>query len=279
MTTRYNTISFLSDLGVADESVGVVHSVIRTIAPDARTIDITHGITPHDIRAGSLCLARAVQYVAPGVVLAVIDPTVGTARRAIAVEVGDGAGVLVGPDNGLLASAVAMTGGATRAIELTNAEYHLGALGQTFSCRDVFAPVAAHLCNGIDLTEIGSEIDPLSLMPGLMPLARSHDGALIAEVLWVDHFGNAQLNIGIDDLEGLLGGEPAARVRMDFTAGGRVGFRMAGIKETFANIASSDAGLISDSYGLLSICLNQRSAADELGIHVGTEITLSALTA
>ncbi len=278
MTLRYDTISFLSDLGVADESVGVVHSVIRSLAPQAHTIDITHGITPHDIRAGSLCLARAVQYVAPGVVLAVIDPTVGTPRRAIAVEVGEGAGVLVGPDNGLLASAVAMTGGATRAVELTNTDYHLGLLGRTFSCRDIFAPVAAHLCNGVAITEVGTEIDPLSLMPGLMPLARSEGGALIAEVLWVDHFGNAQLNIGADDLDDLLDNDPTARVRMDFTAGGRVGFRMAGIKDTFADIASSDAGLVSDSYGLLSICLNQRSAAEELGIHVGTEITLSMLT-
>ncbi len=277
MALHYTTISFLSDLGLTDESVGIVRSIIRTISPEVTTIDITHGITPHDVRAGSLCLARAVQYVAPGVVLAVIDPTVGTARRAVAVEVGNGAGVLVGPDNGLLASAVAMTGGATRAVELTNADFHLAAIGRTFSCRDVFGPVAAHLCNGVALTSLGAEIDPLTLTPGLMPLARTEPGALITEVLWVDSYGNAQLNIGPEDLDHLTNGDSTTRLRLDFAAGGRVGFRMASIADTFANITSSDAGLVTDSYGLVSICLNQRSVSNELGIHVGTEITLSAL--
>src|SRR5947207_15001896 len=133
----YDTVAFLSDYGLADEFVGVVKSVIRSLAPAATVIDITHEIAPHDVRAGSLALVRSVQYLAPGVVLAVVDPGVGTDRRAIAVEVGeDGEGVFVGPDNGLMASAVSMTGGATRAVELTNAEYHLPAPGPTFAGRD-----------------------------------------------------------------------------------------------------------------------------------------------
>src|SRR5687767_2225192 len=129
MGRTYDTVSFLSDYGTADEFVGVVKSVIRDIAPHAVVIDLTHEIPPHDIRAGSLALARSIQYVAPGVVLAVVDPGVGTARRAVAVEVAEGAGVVVGPDNGLLASAVAMAGGAGRAVELTDALYHLPAPG------------------------------------------------------------------------------------------------------------------------------------------------------
>src|ERR1700720_1752006 len=100
MARRYQTISFLSDYGLADEFVGVVHSVIRSIAPDVGVVDICHQVPPHDVRAGSLTLVRAVQYLAPGVVLGVVDPGVGTARRAIAVEAGeDGEDVIVGPDN------------------------------------------------------------------------------------------------------------------------------------------------------------------------------------
>src|SRR6202011_4071819 len=129
MALRFDTVSFLSDYGHVDEFVGVVHSVIRTIAPDVTVIDLVHDLAPHDVRAASLALVRAVQYVAPGVVLAVVDPGVGTPRRAVAIEVGGGAGVLVGPDNGLLAPAVSMSGGATRSVELTNSAYHLPSPG------------------------------------------------------------------------------------------------------------------------------------------------------
>src|SRR5688500_15335730 len=158
----YDTVSFLSDYGTADEFVGVVKSVIRSVAPHAVTIDITHEIPAHDLRAGGLALVRSVQYLAPGVVLAVVDPGVGTERRGVAVEVGDGEGVLVGPDNGLLASAVAMVGGATRAVSLTNTEFHLPAPGPTFAGRDIFGPVAGHLCNGVDLAELGELVDPIT---------------------------------------------------------------------------------------------------------------------
>ena len=103
----------------------------------------------------SLALVRAIQYLPSGVVVAVVDPGVGTQRRAIAVEVAGGEGVLVGPDNGLLAPAAAMAGGAERAVSLTDTSYHLAAPGATFAGRDVFAPVAAHLCNGVDLAELG----------------------------------------------------------------------------------------------------------------------------
>jgi S-adenosylmethionine hydrolase len=148
---RYDTVTFLSDYGLDDEFVGVVKSVIRDLARHATVIDLTHGISPHDVRGGALLLARSVQYVASGVVLAVVDPGVGTDRRAIAVEVAGGEGVLLGPDNGLLAPAVAMAGGAGRTVILSNPDYQLEAPGATFAGRDVFAPAAAHLCNGVDL--------------------------------------------------------------------------------------------------------------------------------
>src|SRR5262245_28105270 len=98
MGRRYDTISFLTDYGTVDEFVGVVKAVIRDIAPHVMVIDLTHEIEPFDIRAGSLTLARTISYVPAGVVLAVVDPGVGTDRRCVAIEVADGDGVLVGPD-------------------------------------------------------------------------------------------------------------------------------------------------------------------------------------
>src|SRR5262245_61764397 len=129
MAFRYDTVTFLSDYGLVDEFVGIVHSVIRSIAPGVEVVDLTHGITPYDVRGGSLTLARSAPFLCPGVVVAVVDPGVGTDRKAIAVEVGDGASVLAGPDNGLLAPAVAMCGGATRAVELTDPAFQLESYG------------------------------------------------------------------------------------------------------------------------------------------------------
>src|SRR4051794_8110474 len=127
----YDTVSLLTDYGTVDEFVGVVKCVLRDLAPHVTVIDLTHGIDPFDVRGGSLALARAIQYAPRGIVIAVVDPGVGTARRAVAVEVADGAGILLGPDNGLLAPAVAMAGGAGRAVVLNKAEFHLEAPGAT----------------------------------------------------------------------------------------------------------------------------------------------------
>src|SRR3954468_21754154 len=185
---RFDTISFLSDYGLADEFVGVCKAVIRRIAPETAVIDICHDIAPHDVRAGSLALARSAQYLPAGVVLGVVDPGVGGERRGVAVGGAGGESCFVGPDNGLLASAVAMTGGAGRAVALTNTEYQLPAPGPTFAGRDIFAPAAAYLCAGVDLTELGEAIDPLTLLPGMLPLTQDEDGKVVGEVLWVDRF-------------------------------------------------------------------------------------------
>ena len=266
MALRFDTVSFLSDYGHADEFVGVVHSVIRTLAPDVRVIDLLHDVAPHDVRAGSLALVRAVQYVAPGVVLAVVDPGVATARRAVAVEVGGGEGVFVGPDNGLLAAAVAMSGGATSAVELTNPDYQLPAPGPTFAGRDVFAPAAAHLCVGVAPAELGPEVDPLSLLPGLIPLPRREGDRLVSEVLWVDRFGNCQLNIGPDEVSGW-----GDRIALHLKDGA---VRTATMARTYGDLGPGQVGLVVDSYGMLSVAFDQRSAAEELGLAAGSPLVL-----
>jgi hypothetical protein len=265
MAARFDTITFLSDFGTGDEFVGVVHSVIRSIAPHVTVVDLTHEIPAYDVRAGSLALSRSTQYLCPGVVLAVVDPGVGTERRGIAVEVGGGQSYLVGPDNGLLAGAVAMCGGATAAVELTNPDLRLPAPGPTFAGRDVFAPAAAHLCNGVPLSELGPALDPVTLLPGLMPLPREEDGTLVAEVIWVDRYGNCQLNVDPDEIA-----ELGSRIQLRWAHDSRTAERAA----TYQGISPGQVGLVVDSYGMLSVCLGKRSAADELRLPVGTELTL-----
>ena len=266
MTLRYDTISFLSDYGLSDEFVGVVKSVIRSTAPEVVVVDITHDIAPHDVRAGGLALARSAQYLVPGVVLAVVDPGVGSDRRAVAVEVGDGASVLVGPDNGLLAPAVAMVGGATRAVELTAEHIHLPSAGPTFAGRDVFAPAAAHLCLGAELDELGTPIPVHSLTPGVVPVSRTDGETVHAEVLWIDRFGNLQLNL-----------DPPRWSHWECVAAhcGDVG-RSTRRVNSFSDLGSGELGVLVDSYGLVAIAVNRGSAALELSCVEGDSITVES---
>jgi S-adenosylmethionine hydrolase len=268
MSLRYTTVSFLSDYGLVDEFVGVVHSVIRSIAPDVRVIDVTHAIDAFDVRAGSLALARCAPYLAPGVVIAVVDPGVGSSRRAIAVEVGDGESVLIGPDNGVLAGAVALCGGVTAAIELTNRDVHLDSPGPTFAGRDVFAPVAAQLCLGVPLADLGTPIDPYSLTPGLLGVSHFEGDVLVAEVLWVDHYGNAQLNIDPDDIDSM-----GSRIRLRTERGEHRAVRAA----SFDAIGPGMVGLVVDSYGLVSIALDRASAAAMLGVRASDPVWLETI--
>jgi hypothetical protein len=180
----------------------------------------------------------------------------------------------VGPDNGLLAPAVALTGGAGRAVELTNLEYQLPAVGETFAGRDVFAPAAAHLCNGVDLAEFGDAVDPDLLMPGVVPLPQADDSKVIAQVLWVDHFGNAQLNVGPDDLTAEYDEHVAVRMHLPTDPSGGT-TRHAVRANSYAALSGGSIGLIVDSSGLLAISMNQRSASDELGLDEGDQVTLT----
>ncbi len=265
MTSRYDTISFLSDYGTGDEFVGVVKSVIRSIAPHVGVVDVTHDLAPHDVRAAGLTLARSAQYLCPGVVVGAVDPGAGTDRRNVAIDVGNGASVLVGPDNGLFAAAVALVGGATDAVELTNPEFHLESFGQTLDAgRDIYAPVAAHLCNGVPLDALGDKLDSALLMPGVLPVSEISGDIVSTEVLWVDRFGNAQLNVGADDL--VSGG--VLRIETDDVS--RVLIRAT----AFDSIGAGAVGLLTDSYGLLTVAVQRGSAAQELGLRPGDVVRL-----
>jgi hypothetical protein len=262
-------IAFASDYGLSDEFVGVCKAVMLGLAPDAQILDVGHEIPVHDVRAGALLLVRAVQYLPDDcIVVAVVDPGVGTERRLVAVEV-DG-GVLLGPDNGLLAPAVAMAGGARSVVALDNPEYQLPAPGPTFAGRDVLAPAAGHLAAGVPLAALGSPIDPATLVPGLVPLPEVHpDGSIAGEVWWVDRFGNCQLNIDPEELS--AGGEqPGSRVEVHLSQE----IRAARWVHTYADAKPSELVLLVDSYGLLALALDRASAAAALGLRAGSAVTL-----
>jgi S-adenosyl-L-methionine hydrolase (adenosine-forming) len=263
-------VSFLSDYGLTDEFVGVCKAVVLRAAPAARIIDVTHGIPPFDVRAGALALARSAQYLPPGVVLAVVDPGVGTDRRAVAVEVEDG--YLVGPDNGLLAPAVAMLGGAVKVVSLTNPEYQLEAPGATFAGRDIFAPAAGYLAAGTPIDRLGDPVDPMSLVPGMVPLSTDEGGRAAGEVLWVDRYGNAQLNIDPGDLAA-LGVQPGGTVEVRCGEDRRTGRWVS----SYAEARPLELAVVVDSYGLVSLTLDRRPAAEELGLRAGSAVTLGPL--
>jgi S-adenosylmethionine hydrolase len=265
-------VSFLSDYGRVDEFVGVCHGVMLDVTPDLRIVDITHEIAPFDVRAGALALVRAIQYVPDGVVLAVVDPGVGTDRRCIAVEVE--AGFLVGPDNGLLAPAVAMLGGPGRIVTLDDPAYQLVAPGPTFAGRDIMAPAAAYLAGGLPIDALGTPVDAAGLSPGLVPLPQDgDDGTIAGEVLWVDRFGNCQLNIAPEQL-----------LERGVGPGGFVGVtigsedRRAHWVAAFADAKPAELALIVDSYGMCALALDRRSAAAELKLRAGKTLIVTALT-
>jgi S-adenosylmethionine hydrolase len=265
-------VSFLSDYGRTDEFVGVCHAVMLDITPELRIVDVTHDIPAFDVRAGALALVRAVQYLPEGVILAIVDPGVGTDRRCVAVEVDNG--FLVGPDNGMLAPAVAMVGGAKQVVALENLEYQLPAPGPTFAGRDVMAPAAAYLARGLGLDALGPIVDPATLTPGLVPLPREDDdGTIVGEVLWVDHYGNCQLNVAPEQLlerKVEPGGAISVQIGDDE--------RRARWVQAFADAKPSELVVVVDSYGMCTLAFDRRSAAAQLKARAGTPVTVRTPT-
>jgi S-adenosyl-L-methionine hydrolase (adenosine-forming) len=263
-------ITFLSDYGLADDFVGVCHGVIAGICPQARVIDLTHGIPRHDVRAGALALAGALPYLPVGVHLAVVDPDVGASRRAVAISTGDGRR-LVGPDNGLFTVAAEACGGVSQAVDIASSRYRLEPVSATFHGRDIFAPVAAHLAAGVDLAEVGAPCDPATLVALELPEPRFEPGgAIVAHVLYVDRFGNAQLDLSHEHLDGSglkLGREVVLRLRS-----GRA--ESVPFLRTFAEAAPGRALVYEDAYRRLAVAVSHGDAARELGLGVGDELRI-----
>jgi S-adenosylmethionine hydrolase len=265
-------ITFLSDYGADDEFAGVCRAVIARIAPDAPLTDITHGIAPGDVRRGALALEAALPHCAEGVHMAVVDPGVGTARRALALRVREGERLLVGPDNGLLWLAAERFGGAVEAADLARSEFRLEPLSATFHGRDLFAPVAARLALGAELAEAGEPIDPGSIEPLALPEPVVGGEGATAHVLYADRFGNLVLDLRPADLDALAI-ERGARLRVDCGSQRAEALRAA----TFASAPAGGLVLYDDSSGRLGLAVNQGSAAAGLGVGRDDEVELAPL--
>lgn len=258
-------ITFLSDYGLEDEFVGVCHGVMARIAPDARIVDVHHNILRQDIRHGAIVLAQSMPYMPEGVHLAVVDPTVGSSRRAVVIEAASGA-TFVGPDNGLLLPAVEIKGGMARAFEINRADFMLTPVSRTFQGRDVFAPAAAHVARGVDPSELGDAIPDEDLARLVIPAAWVHDDHLHAEVLQIDRFGNLQLNCNAAQLEelGLEIQGAMLEVRLE-------GHRLrVPLGRTFADVAPGSYVLVEDSYRYLSLAINKGDAGGRLRARSGS---------
>jgi S-adenosylmethionine hydrolase len=242
--------------------------VIRSIHPDAQIVDVTHGIERYAVREGALVLRNTLPYLPVGVHVAVVDPQVGTERRALALRTGDGR-ILVGPDNGLLSLAWDRAGGVDLAVDVTRSPHRLEPVSATFHGRDLFAPVAAHLAAGAELADAGDPLDPAALATVELPEPRMDAGALVAQVLILDRFGNAALNVGHEDLSGsgiTLGAEVELEV-----AGERYLATYAG---TFADVRAGELLVYEDAYRTLAVAINRGDAAGTLGLHPDTELRL-----
>ena len=261
-------ITFLSDFGLQDDFVGTCHGVMKRIAPDAEILDITHGIPPQHVLQGALVLSNTLPYMPEGVHLAVVDPGVGSQRRPLALRTRDER-LLVGPDNGLLIPAAEATGGIEAAHELANPSYALDTVSRTFHGRDLFSPAAAHLARGVPLDELGPPIDAQALVRLDVPKPEIGQNRIRATVLYVDHFGNMQLNLTREDLE-----------QADVLPGITVELELAlerfyaTTARTFGDARAGDIILYEDAYRNVAIAINGGSAAELFGVSAGQEVRI-----
>jgi S-adenosylmethionine hydrolase len=264
-------ITFLSDYGLEDDFAGICHGVIARICPEARVIDITHGVPRHDVQAGALILRGALRYMPVGVHLGVVDPDVGALRRAVALRTADDR-LLVGPDNGLLWLAAEAAGGVTEAVDIASSPWRLEPVSATFHGRDIFAPVAARLAAGEPLAQAGDPCDPEQLVTLELLRPTWEDGALVASAIYIDRFGNVQLNAGHEDLvDGELGVKLGSRVDVEAGSHGRHG---AHYVRTFADVGADELLLYEDADGTLAVAVSQGSAAERLGLAVGDALAI-----
>ena len=261
-------ICFLTDFGLQDDFVGTCHGVITRIAPDARVIDVTHGIPPTQVLQGALVLSSTLPYMPVGVHLAVVDPGVGGIRRPLVIADTEGR-LFVGPDNGLLLPA-AERAGIAEARELANPDYALESISRTFHGRDLFAPAAAHLANGVPIAELGPPLHPDALVRLDLPRPSFADDRIDATMLYVDSFGNIALNLTRDHLDeaSIVPG-----MRVELAARGNRYYAVAA--RTFADATAGELILYEDSYRNVAVAVTRGSAASLLGVEEGSEIVIA----
>jgi S-adenosyl-L-methionine hydrolase (adenosine-forming) len=260
-------ITFLTDFGLEDDFVGTCHGVMKRIAPDVEIVDVTHGIAPQSVLQGALVLANTVPYLPEGVHVAVVDPGVGSARRAVALQADKR--IFVGPDNGLLIPAAEKAGGIEAAHEITNRKYALEPVSATFHGRDIFAPAAAHLATGADVSELGPAVEPDSLVRLELPKAEISKRSIRATCLYIDRFGNMQLNLNRTDLE-RCGVEPGHQVEVE-----HAGYRYYAVAaRTFADARGGELILYEDAYDNVALAISGGSAAQTFNAAEGADVRI-----
>ncbi|WP_257449110.1 SAM hydrolase/SAM-dependent halogenase family protein [Archangium lipolyticum] len=254
-------ISLLTDFGLKDTYVGQMKAAILRVAPGVDLVDLTHEVPAQDVKAGAFLLWSAVEAFPEGSLhLAVVDPGVGSTRRAVAARTRRG-DVLVGPDNGLLVPALEQLGGLAAAVELTEPEYWGPKQSRTFHGRDVFAPAVGHLAAGVPLERLGRTLHHLE-RPISFPPPREEDGCPVGEVLHVDTYGNLITN--------LPGAVLPARFRV------HIGSKV--IEDAphahYQVVASGEPLSLVGSAGLLEVSVRDGSAAQELGASRGARVRI-----
>lgn len=255
-------ITLTTDFGYQDPFVGIMKGVIAAINPQARVIDLSHGVPAQNVMAGALILQHSVRYFAAGTIhVAVVDPGVGGARKPILIE--HAGSYFIGPDNGVLSLALERNL-PERIIELTNADFHLQHLSQTFHGRDIFAPVAAHLSLGVPLTDFGK---PLATSVNLfVPQIIRGENRLDGEIIYADSFGNLFTNIRERDLTGL----PRARLQV-----GLAGVSFGGLVTTYGVVSAGEFACLFNSWGLLEIAINKGNVMQRTGAKIGDKVTVT----
>lgn len=256
---RQNRIlTLLSDFGLSDVYVGVMKGAIAQINPRLTVVDLTHQIPPQNIAAGRFCLMNAYPYFPAGTVhVAVVDPGVGSQRRAIAVELTDG--FLVGPDNGLF-SGVLSQSPTVRAVELTNPDYWRTPYpAATFHGRDIFAPVGTHLASGVSLEQLGRAISPATLVQLAIPECTQTKTGVSGCIQYIDRFGNLVTNIGAAYLQGKTWSVVAA------------GMKIPGC-QIYSDSPDERAIALEGSHGWVEIAVCGGNAQSQLGLNCGDPV-------
>ncbi|RLI39129.1 hypothetical protein DRO60_02075 [Candidatus Bathyarchaeota archaeon] len=262
-------ITLTTDFGTRDPYVASMKGVLLSLCPGAVIIDIAHDIPKFDVRAGALVLAQASPWFPEGTVhVGVVDPGVGTERRAIVVETRRF--FFVGPDNGLLMLAAKRDGiKAVYAVE--NEEFFLPRVSRTFHGRDVFAPVAARLASGMKASEVGPEVSDYMVPSFAEP--RVEGDVASGEVMYVDGFGNVITNIPEEFLEA-LGVSDGSKLAV------KVGGRELELRlcSAYGEVAPGELLAIVDSWGMLELAVNLGSAASVLHVKPGDEVKVRPST-
>jgi hypothetical protein len=260
-------ISLSSDFGVGTQGIGIMKSVILQMCPDAEIIDLWHGIPGFEIMEGAWTM-ESVEQLPVGCHVCVVDPGVGTDRMAIIIKAKRG-DYLIGPDNGLLIPATRRLGGIEKVVEITNEKYMRRPVCPVFHGRDVFAPAAAWLSKGVRLEEFGQPIDPQKLVKAPYDEANVSEGVVTGEVIHINHFGSASVNVIFKDFE-----KSGIKYKDDIEIETNVNRINTKLLRTFGEVTKGEVIAFPDDYGRIEVAINHGRFVDKFGVKLGDKITI-----